>query len=98
MSETLYISQSAPRSSDASQKGLLFSILRPIGQVAQRWVQGLYDRRILQALPEHRLWDIGLTRDDVVQLTAQPFWQPVDYDWLEARRRSNSRCDVRRWH
>lgn len=88
MSETIYLSDR--RAADGGRKTVMISVLRRASRAARRRLQSWRDRRLLRALPEDRLWDIGLTSEDVLRLTAGPFWRPVDYDWLEARRRSNS--------
>ena len=44
-------------------------------------------RRALEALPDDILRDIGLSRADVTRETLQAFWNPLDYECLEAQRR-----------
>jgi uncharacterized protein YjiS (DUF1127 family) len=40
------------------------------------WQQRAHDRRQLQALNDHMLRDIGLTRADVFAEASKPFWRP----------------------
>lgn len=40
------------------------------------WHASWRERQALEALDDRLLRDLGLTRDDVVQETAKPFWRP----------------------
>jgi uncharacterized protein YjiS (DUF1127 family) len=50
---------------------------RLAGLVAEflAWNNRLDARRTLNEMDEHLLHDIGLTRDDVRRLNAEPFWR-----------------------
>lgn len=41
------------------------------------WRQRVQERHHLRGLSDHVLGDMGLTRADVVQEAAKPFWKPL---------------------
>jgi uncharacterized protein YjiS (DUF1127 family) len=45
-------------------------------ELVQSWCGRAQERRMLQQLDERMLKDIGVTRADVAQETAKPFWRP----------------------
>ena len=53
---------------------------------AAGWWRRLRERRALAALDDGLLRDIGLTRADVDREYDRPFWQPLDYEALNAAR------------
>ncbi len=50
------------------------SFLRLCGQ----WRQRAVERQYLSELDDHVLADYGLTRQDVIDEAAKPFWRPLD--------------------
>ena len=59
-----------------------------LAAAAGRWYRNRQDRRALASLGDKTLKDMGLVRGDVEREHLKPFWQAVDYDALEALRRS----------
>jgi uncharacterized protein YjiS (DUF1127 family) len=57
----------------------------------RQWQESQRTRRMLRTLPDHLLWDIGLTRAEIEQDATRPFWSLLDTTWLDQRRQSNSR-------
>lgn len=47
-------------------------------QLCREWRQRVADRRHLSGLDDHVLADFGLTRQQVIEETAKPFWEPLD--------------------
>ncbi len=68
----------------------LLSALRRCFGMLREWHDRLEVRGALGELPDRTLQDIGLTRGDVDNESARPFWRAVDYDYLERLRRDNS--------
>ncbi|WEX08024.1 DUF1127 domain-containing protein [Chelativorans sp. AA-79] len=44
----------------------------------RQWRQRVSDRRHLSELDDHILADFGLTRQEVIDEAAKPFWRPLD--------------------
>jgi uncharacterized protein YjiS (DUF1127 family) len=44
----------------------------------RQWRQRTADRRHLSELEDHVLADFGLTRQQVMEEAAKPFWRPLD--------------------
>lgn len=44
-------------------------------RVTAQWFRRHQDRRLLTAMDDHQLRDIGLTRDVVVRESLKPFWE-----------------------
>lgn len=47
-------------------------------RLSRQWRQRASDRRHLLELDDHVLADFGLTRQEVVDEAAKPFWRPLD--------------------
>lgn len=47
-------------------------------RLSRQWRQRASDRRHLVELDDHVLADFGLTRQEVVEEAAKPFWRPLD--------------------
>ncbi len=59
---------------------------------AARWLRNWKERRLLVAMSDDLLRDIGLTRGDVEREFERPYWCAVDHAGLDAvRRRSGPR-------
>ncbi|MEM7497873.1 MAG: DUF1127 domain-containing protein [Pseudomonadota bacterium] len=50
------------------------ALLRGLLQRVLRWQDRLRQRRRLQALPDHMLKDIGVSREDALEEASKPFW------------------------
>ncbi len=51
-------------------------ILAQFVELALAWVERARERRQLQALNDHMLKDLGLSRADVEGEASKPFWRP----------------------
>ena len=51
-------------------------------------------RRLLAALSEAQLRDIGLGRGDVMRQLLRPVWEPVDWEELQRIRRRRARTEL----
>lgn len=49
--------------------------VRRLGDLLLKWLQRTRERRQLDALAEHMLKDIGLSRADVEREVSKPFWR-----------------------
>lgn len=47
-------------------------------RLSRQWRQRASDRRHLSELEDHVLADFGLTRQQVMDEAAKPFWRPLD--------------------
>ncbi len=47
-------------------------------KLSRQWRQRASDRRHLSELDDHVLADLGLTRQEVIDEAAKPFWRPLD--------------------
>jgi uncharacterized protein YjiS (DUF1127 family) len=53
-----------------------YSILQRLETVVHVWLRRHRTRRVLAALNDYELRDIGLSRDDARRETGRPFWSP----------------------
>jgi uncharacterized protein YjiS (DUF1127 family) len=50
------------------------------------WLARRHGRRVLAALDDHQLYDIGISRADALRESAKPFWKP----WTARTRPTNA--------
>jgi uncharacterized protein YjiS (DUF1127 family) len=60
-----------PESSDAWSIPSPLAVLRKIDRMYERWCQ----RQQLLELDDHMLDDIGLTREQAIEMARKPFWK-----------------------
>lgn len=54
------------------------TLLAGFPRLPRQWRQRASDRRHLSKLDDHVLSDVGLTRQEVIDEAAKPFWRPLD--------------------
>ena len=64
-------------------KGAFLAVAKCIG----RWQRLAYERRLLAAMDDHQLKDIGISRAEAAQESARPFWDDADTQSAQCDRR-----------
>ena len=66
-----HVTSGFSRSRSAGRQGLVLGI----AMMVETWFERHRQRRALLELSDHMLKDIGLSRADVAEETAKPFWR-----------------------
>lgn len=70
-------------------RGSFLAVAKRIG----RWQRLAYERRLLAAMDEHQLKDIGISRAEAAQESARPFWDDADTQSAQCDRREREQFE-----